>query len=111
VGTGVGAALVGVIQAVEYNGSQVTNGQSFVFNAIIAVVIGGVLLTGGFGSIIGVVLGTLTFAVVNQGIYFTGWDSDWSDVIIGVLLLAAVLANNSFRNVALSRGARARSQS
>ncbi|MDX3583481.1 MULTISPECIES: ABC transporter permease [Streptomyces] len=96
------AALVGVIQTILYNGAQVANGQSFVFNSIIAVVIGGVLLQGGYGSVVGVVLGTLTFAIVNQGIYFTGWNSDWAALILGVLILAAVLMNNTFRRLALS---------
>jgi simple sugar transport system permease protein len=102
--SGLGAAFVGVIQTSLYNGAQTTNGQSFVFNSIIAVVIGGVLLTGGYGSIIGIVLGTLTFAIVNQGIYYTGWSSDWSNFILGALLLAAVLMNNTFRRLALSSG-------
>lgn len=57
-GSAFGAALVGVIQTILYNSAQVANGQSFVFNSIIAVVIGGVLLTGGYGSVVGVVLGT-----------------------------------------------------
>jgi simple sugar transport system permease protein len=101
-GSGFGAALVGVIQTILYNGAQVANGQSFVFNSIIAVVIGGVLLTGGYGSVVGIVLGTLTFAIVNQGIYYTGWNSDWAALILGILLLAAVLMNNTFRKFALS---------
>jgi simple sugar transport system permease protein len=101
-GSGFGAALVGVIQTILYNTAQVANGQAFVFNSIIAVVIGGVLLTGGYGSIVGVVLGTLTFSVVSQGIYYTGWNSDWASLILGVLLLAAVLMNNTFRRMALS---------
>ena len=105
-GSGFGAALVGVIQTSLYNGAQVANGQSFVFNSIIAVVIGGVLLTGGYGSVIGVILGTLTFAIVNQGIYYTGWNSDWASLILGILLLAAVLMNNTFRRLALSTGAK-----
>jgi simple sugar transport system permease protein len=75
-----------------------------VFNSIIAVVVGGVLLTGGYGSTIGVILGTITFAVVNQGIYYTGWDADWAALILGLLLLAAVLTNNTFRRLALSGG-------
>ncbi len=104
VGSGFGASLVGVIQTILYNGAQVANGQSFVFNSIIAVVIGGVLLTGGYGSVIGVVLGTLTFAIVNQGIYYTGWNSDWAALILGILLLVAVLMNNTFRRLALSTG-------
>ena len=107
-GSGLGAALVGVIETCLYNGAQVSNGQSFVFNSIIAVVVGGVLLTGGYGSVIGVLLGTLTFAIVNQGIYYTGFDSDWASLILGVLLLAAVLLNNTFRRLAVSYAPRAR---
>jgi simple sugar transport system permease protein len=105
------AAFVGVIQTVLYNGAQVANGQSFVFNSIIAVVIGGVLLTGGYGSVVGIVLGTLTFAIVNQGIYFTGWNADWAALILGVLLLLAVLLNNTFRKWALSYTPREKKES
>jgi simple sugar transport system permease protein len=47
-------------------------------------------------------LGTLTFSVVNQGIFYTGFDANWASLIIGVLLLAAVLMNNTFRNMALN---------
>ncbi|MFV0435366.1 MAG: ABC transporter permease [Leucobacter sp.] len=100
--TGLGASLVGIIQTMLYNGAQTGVGQSFVFNSVIAVVIGGVLLTGGYGSVIGVVLGCLTFAIVNQGIYYTGWNSDWASLILGVLLLVAVLMNNTFRKLAMS---------
>jgi simple sugar transport system permease protein len=98
----VSAAFVGMCQAMLFNSAQVGGGQSFIFNAIIAVVVGGVLLTGGFGSIIGIFFGTITFAIVNQGIYYTNFDRNWSSLIIGVLLLAAVLMNNTFRNMALA---------
>jgi simple sugar transport system permease protein len=101
-GTGLAAAFIGVSQAILYNVAQVSNGQSFVFNSIIAVVIGGTLLTGGYGSVVGIVLGTLTFSIVNQGIYFTGWNADWASLILGILLLAAVLMNNTFRKMAMS---------
>lgn len=96
------AAFVGMCQAILYNSAQVSGGQSFIFNSIISVVVGGVLLTGGFGSVIGIFFGTITFAIVNQGIYYTDFDRNWSSLIIGVLLLAAVLMNNTFRNMALS---------
>jgi simple sugar transport system permease protein len=39
---------------------------------------------------------------VNQGIYYTGFDSDWASLILGILLLAAVLLNNTFRRLAVS---------
>jgi simple sugar transport system permease protein len=106
--SGFGAALVGVIQTVLYNSAQVANGQAFVFNSIIAVVIGGVLLTGGYGSVVGIIFGTLTFAIVSQGIYYTGWNSDWAALILGILLLAAVLMNNTFRRMALSYSPRSK---
>jgi simple sugar transport system permease protein len=96
------AAFVGMCQAILFNSAQVAGGQSFIFNAIIAVVVGGVLLTGGFGSVIGIFFGTITFAVVTQGIYYTDFDRNWSSLIIGVLLLGAVLMNNTFRKMALS---------
>jgi simple sugar transport system permease protein len=96
------AAFVGMCQAILYNSAQVAGGQSFIFNSIISVVVGGVLLTGGFGSVIGIFFGTITFAIVTQGIYFTDFDRNWSSLIIGVLLLLAVLMNNTFRRAALS---------
>lgn len=100
--SGTAAAFVGMSQAIIYNVAQVSAGQSFIFNSIIAVVIGGVLLTGGYGSVFGIVLGTLTFAVVNQGIYYTGIDANWASLLIGLLLLLAVLLNNTFRTAALN---------
>ena len=101
-GSGFCAAFVGMCQAILYNSAQVSAGQSFIFNSIIAVVIGGVMLTGGYGTVTGIVLGTITFSIVNQGIYYTGFDANWASLIIGVLLLAAVLLNNTFRTMALS---------
>lgn len=96
------AAFVGMCQAILFNSAQVSAGMTFIFNSIISVVVGGVLLTGGFGSIVGIFFGTLTFAVVNQGIYFTSFDRNWSSLIIGIMLLLAVLMNNTFRRMALS---------
>lgn len=95
------AAFVGMCQAILFNSAQVSAGMTYIFNSIIAVVVGGVLLTGGFGSIVGIFFGTITFAIVNQGIYFTSFDRNWSSLIIGVMLLLAVLLNNTFRKMAL----------
>jgi simple sugar transport system permease protein len=100
--SGLCAAFLGVCQAMTYQSAQVVGGQSFVFNSIMCVVIGGVLLTGGFGSVIGIVFGTVTFAIANQGVYYTQFDPNLGSVIIGGLLLLAVLMNDSFRRMALS---------
>ena len=96
------ASFVGVCQAILFNSAQVSGGMGIIFNAIVSVVVGGVLLTGGFGSVFGIFIGTLTFAVVSQGIYFTQIDRNWSNLIIGIMLLLAVGMNESFRKLALS---------
>jgi len=104
--SGFAAAFVGILQLMTYQNAQVATGQSFIFNSIMCVVIGGVLLTGGAGSVIGIVIGTATFAIVNQGVFFSGLDPNVGSVIIGVLLLAAVLSNDGFRALALKYSTR-----
>lgn len=96
------ATFVGMCGAILFNSAQVSGGMQYIFNTIVSIVVGGVLLTGGFGSIIGIFFGTLIFAIVSQGIYFTDIDRNWSSLIIGVMLMAAVLMNNLFRKMALS---------
>jgi simple sugar transport system permease protein len=96
------ASFVGMSQAILFQSVQATPQLTLIFNTIIAVVVGGVLLTGGFGSVIGIFFGTITFAVVTQGIYYTSFDQTWSNMVIGILLLGAVLMNNTFRKMALS---------
>ena len=98
------ASFVGVCQAVLFNSAQVSGGMGIIFNVIVSVVVGGVLLTGGFGSVTGIFFGTLTFSVVSQGIYFTDIDRNWSNLIIGAMLLIAVALNETFRKLALSSG-------
>ena len=102
VATALGAVLVGILQTIQYSGGDVTYGRDFVFDAPVAAVIGGVLLTGGYGSAIGVFLGSVIFGIVNMGIFYTGWNSDWAQLVLGTLLLLAVLGNNYFRKLALT---------
>lgn len=94
------AALVGMTEAVLANTASTTTQFGMIFNTIICVVVGGVLLTGGFGTVTGTVFGTLTFGIVFQGINFTTFDKDLNMLFIGVLLLVAVLMNDTFRNLA-----------
>ncbi len=91
------AGLVGMTEAVLANTASTTTQFGMIFNSIICVVVGGVLLTGGFGTVTGTVFGTLTFGIVFQGINFTTFDKDLNMLFIGVLLLVAVLMNDQFR--------------
>jgi simple sugar transport system permease protein len=96
------AALVGMTEAVLANTASTTTQFGMIFNTIICVVVGGVLLTGGFGTVTGTVFGTLTFGIVFQGINFTSFDKDLNMLFIGILLLVAVLMNDTFRELATS---------
>ena len=87
------ACLVGIIQAVRFTGADALRGQLQEFYAIIAVVIGGTLLTGGYGTVIGAVFGALIFGMVRQGIVMAGIDADWFQVFLGGMLLLAVFVN------------------
>lgn len=96
------ATFVGVCQAIQFNSAQVSGGMGIIFNVIVGAVVGGTLLTGGYGSVAGIFIGSLTFAVVVQGIYFTSIDRNWSNLVVGIMLLAAVALNNRFRKAAIN---------
>ena len=70
-------------------------GNEFVY--IIAAVVGGCLLTGGYGSAVGAAIGALIFGMVNQGIVYAGWNPDWFQFFVGLLLLGAILLNTYIR--------------
>ncbi|WP_119300402.1 ABC transporter permease [Dongia deserti] len=94
------ATLFAAIQVLSVGSADTSRGLQKEFEAIIAVVIGGTLLTGGYGSAIGAMFGALIFGVVQMGIFFTGIDTDWFKAFMGAMLLAAVLFNNYVRKKA-----------
>ena len=97
VGTAVAAWLVAVIQVLGARSADVVRGGGTEFTAIIAAVIGGTLLTGGYGSAIGAVFGALIYGMVRQGIVFLGVDPGWEDAVLGGMLVVAVLVNRYIR--------------
>ena len=101
--TAFAAFLVALIQAVEFTGADALRGTDQEFNAIIAAVVGGCLLTGGYGSAVGAALGALLFGMVQQGIVITGIDGDWYRVFLGGVLVVAVIFNNFIRQRASRR--------
>jgi simple sugar transport system permease protein len=101
IGTATAASFVGALQAVQYSTGDSTTGQAYVFQAPIVVIIGGVLLSGGYGTVLGVVLGTLIYGIVSAGLFYTGWNTDYAQVVIGALMVIAVLANSAVRRAAL----------
>jgi simple sugar transport system permease protein len=95
--TALSAALLATIQVLDAGSADVLRGELLELQAIAASVIGGVLLTGGYGSVVGALFGALIFGMVQQGIFFTGVNTDWFLVFVGAMLLVAVLFNNVIR--------------
>jgi simple sugar transport system permease protein len=91
------AALVAIITVLDAGSTDARRGFQKEFEAIIAAVIGGCLLTGGYGSAIGAFLGAIIFGMVIIGLTYTNFDQDWFQVFLGGMLLIAVLFNNAIR--------------
>ena len=91
------ACLFAVLQVCDIGSAAADRGLQKEFEAIIAAVIGGSLLTGGYGSVVGACFGALIFGVVQIGIGYTNVNSDWFRVFLGLMLLLAVLFNHYVR--------------
>ncbi|WP_190036845.1 ABC transporter permease [Streptomyces fructofermentans] len=102
-GVGAGAWFVGMHILFSFNTVQSGEGVGNEFLYIIAAVIGGCLLTGGYGSAIGPVIGAFIFGMVSQGIVYANWNPDWFKAFLGVMLLLAALVNLWVRRQATRR--------
>lgn len=91
------AAAWGVMTAVNLRGMQSNEGVGREFEFIIAAVVGGCLLTGGYGSVIGTAFGAAIIGMAQIGIISSGWDSNWVYFFEGVVLLAAVMLNTAIK--------------
>jgi simple sugar transport system permease protein len=93
------ACIFATAQVMEFGSAGADRGVLKEFEAIISVVIGGALLTGGYGSVIGAALGAIIFGVVQQGLFFAGVESSLFRVFLGVILLLAVILNTYIRRM------------
>jgi simple sugar transport system permease protein len=86
-----------------FNTIQAGQGVGDEFLFIIAAVVGGTLLTGGYGSAVGGAIGAFIFGMTVQGIVYAGWDPNWFKSFLGVMLLLAVMVNLYVRKLATRR--------
>ncbi len=93
------ATVFATCQVMEFGSASADRGLLKEFEAIISVVIGGALLTGGYGSVVGAALGALIFGVVQQGLFFAGVESSLFRVFLGIILLFAVILNTYIRRI------------
>jgi simple sugar transport system permease protein len=91
--TSMSAALVGVMTATQLRSVQAGQGIGEEFTFIIAAVVGGCLLTGGYGSAIGASIGATIIGMAFIGIAYSGWNTDWNFLFLGLILLMAVMVN------------------
>jgi simple sugar transport system permease protein len=82
---------------------QAGNGVGNEFLYIIAAVVGGTLLTGGYGNAIGVAIGAFIFGMTSLCIVYAGWDPNWFKAFLGVMLLLAVMVNLYVKRLSTSR--------
>jgi simple sugar transport system permease protein len=87
------AWLMGMHNLFNFNNVQSGQGVGNEFIYIISAVIGGCLLTGGYGSVVGATVGALIFGMTQLGITYAGWDPDWFKTFLGIMLIAATLVN------------------
>ncbi|MCF6316146.1 MAG: ABC transporter permease [Marinosulfonomonas sp.] len=93
------ACVFATAQVMEFGSAAADRGLLKEFEAIICVVIGGALLTGGYGSVVGAALGALIFGVVQQGLFFSGAESSLFRVFLGTILILAVILNTYIRRM------------
>ena len=94
-----GAAwLVGMLLSFRLSSLQAGAGDGEEFEYIIAAVVGGTMLTGGYGTTLGAAFGAAIMAMSLVGIQAARWNTDWRWVFLGVILLLAVIANRFIRD-------------
>ncbi|MCQ0987124.1 ABC transporter permease [Jiella marina] len=92
------ATLFAACQVFDTNTADAAKGNLKELEAIAIAVVGGTLMTGGFGSVIGVVFGAITFGLVANAVFFIpAIDGSYYRVFVGVVLLTAVFLNESVR--------------
>ncbi len=89
--------LLGTLALVPAASVAATPSLILAIDFVVVAVIGGCLLTGGYGSMAGAAAGALLYAVARRGVELAGWDPRWSQALLGVFLLVALLVGGVVR--------------
>lgn len=87
---GVLYGLAGVLEAARTGGATNNYGNGYELDAIAACVVGGWSVSGGVGTVPGIVVGVLIFSVINYGLTFIGINPYWQQIIKGAIIVSAV---------------------
>ena len=98
------AAVAGVIQVARFASVDALRGEGMELQAVAVTVIGGTLLSGGYGSVIGTILGAITFGMIQVGLVLAGAPGHFFRTLTGLIVVAAVILNTSSRGAWRARG-------
>jgi simple sugar transport system permease protein len=91
------AAFSGFVSVARFSSVDALRGTGLELEVILAVVVGGALLSGGYGSILGAMLGVLILGMLQQGLILIGVSVYWYRAGIGLLLIVAAVVNHKVR--------------
>jgi ribose transport system permease protein len=89
--SGLTAGIAALLSLGYYGGATSGDGQGYELNVIAAAVVGGASLSGGKGSALGALLGALIIQMISSGIVILGIDQNYSQIIIGAVVVLAVV--------------------
>jgi len=92
--SGLTAGIAALLSIGYYGAASSGDGQGYELNVIAAAVVGGASLAGGRGSAFGALLGALIIQMISSGIVILGIDQNYSQIIIGSVVIAAVVLDN-----------------
>jgi len=99
--SGILAGFAGCVQFSRFGSVDALRGTGVELEAIASAVIGGTLLTGGYGSLVGTFFGALLIGMVRSGLVMAGAPAYWYRAFIGVILIIAVIINTKVRSFAI----------
>ena len=91
------ASIAGIVLVARFNSAQADTGKGWELDAIAAVVIGGASLSGGSGSVLGVLIGACIMGVIKNGLVLMRVSSYWQTAVIGVIIVLAVVLDRARR--------------
>ncbi len=104
------AAWVGMINTAQLSAAHPASGDGWEMNAIAATVLGGTSMAGGSGTILGTVVGAFVIGVINDGMTMCGVSEFWQKVIRGLVIILAVVIDQTQRNMEAKMALQARNE-
>lgn len=101
------AGIAGFLSTLRFTAGSAVIGDPLLLSSIAAVIIGGVSLFGGAGTVMGTVIGALIIAVLTTGLVMLNVQSFWQFIVVGAVVILAVLIDQS-RDLLLGRPTRSR---